>query len=375
MPISERERHTAPIDIVCERPTGPRVSFPVNRGFLAATSRSSIFVFVKTKASAVVAEADLSATIILTCRLFGATLLTWHLILATMMMMGIGAETPPAQQVVYQGPGDVVSGASAFWGLRAYNAAYAAAQSKLINACLPLDALCTDINSDTSGNLSVSMLATLGCNNTTSICTVKTLYDQSAALACAGSTACDITQATAANRPTLVLAGAANGCPVTTLPCMAFVRASLQVLKSANTYTQAQPISVELVGIRTATFTSANRAILFGAGVAPFIQWTNSANTMSISAGTVQTLSVSDSSWHAVQGVWSNTVGSLSADGVTSTANNGTSTPAGVVDIGANANGSAGLDGKLTEAGIWPIAFSAGNISGLNSNAHTYWGF
>ncbi len=304
-----------------------------------------------------------------------AVMVAWHLIFATMMMMGVGGGTPPAQPAGYQGPADLVASPSAFWGLRAVSAAYAAAQGKLINACLPLDALCTDINSDTSGNLSASMLATLGCNNTTSICTVKTLYDQSGALACAASTVCDVTQATAGNRPTLVLAGAANGCPSTSLPCMAFVLASAQCLVSANSYTQAQPLSIENVSIRTGNTSTAQRVIGFTLAAASLGY--GAANLANISFGTLQTVAATDSAWHALQGIGSNTVGALAVDGATTAANNGINAPAAQIEIGARSTScvNGAFDGKMTETGVWPIAFSAGNIADLNSNAHSYWGF
>ena len=88
--------------------------------------------------------------------------------------------SPPS----YTGPGDVVSGAVAWWGLRAYNGTYAASLGKLANICTPLDAVCADVNSDTSGNFNLSGTGALLCNNSTSICTVKILYDQSGALSC-----------------------------------------------------------------------------------------------------------------------------------------------------------------------------------------------
>lgn len=293
---------------------------------------------------------------------------------AQVSLTGAGLAKPNAV-AAYSGPGDVVSGASAFWGLRAYNNAYAVAQKKLANICLPLDAVCADVNSDTNGNFNISAVGTLTCNNSTTICTVKTLYDQSGALACAGGTACDVTQATIGNRPTLVLAGAANGCTNIALPCMAFALASTQCLFTSVGYTQAQPLSLHMVAIRTGNLTTVQQGIGFSA-VAQVMGWSSTA-VVRITFGTPQTVAATDSAWHNIDGIASNSVGALSVDGATTTANNGTGAPsAAQIEIGSRSIACLQpLDGKMNETAIYPFAFNAGNFSGLNTNVHTYWNF
>ncbi len=285
-------------------------------------------------------------------------------------------QTSIAAVASYTGPGDVVASASAFWGLRAYNAAYATGLNKLANICLPADAVCADATSDANGNLVLpGSLST--CANSVTICTVKTLYDQSGALACAAGTNCDVTQATIANRPTLVIPGAANGCPTTAGYCMAFVRASSQCFASANAFTQTQPFSFSFVGNRTGSTTSANIAVGFAVS-AESIGWQVSANVGRMNFGTVfAPTGFNDNAWHAAQIIANGASSAFDFDGTSATGNAGTNAPSAVaILIGAGVSACASaLDGKLTEVGIWPIAFSAGNISGLNSNAHTYWGF
>ena len=56
----------------------------------------------------------------------------------------------------YTGPGDIVSGATARYGLRAYNGAYAAATSKAVSLRRASDNTTCDFNVATSGALGVS---------------------------------------------------------------------------------------------------------------------------------------------------------------------------------------------------------------------------
>ena len=62
-----------------------------------------------------------------------------------------GSVAPP-----YVGPGDVVSGAVGWWGLRAYSASYAATPGKAINLRRALDNAACDFNVAANGDLGVS---------------------------------------------------------------------------------------------------------------------------------------------------------------------------------------------------------------------------
>lgn len=64
----------------------------------------------------------------------------------------------------YTGPGDVVSGATAWYGLRAYNAAYAATPGKSVNLRRASDNVACDVNVATTGGLG---LTTATCNSST----------------------------------------------------------------------------------------------------------------------------------------------------------------------------------------------------------------
>ena len=112
----------------------------------------------------------------------------------------------------YSGPGDVVTGAVAWYGLRAYNAASLGnAAVNVCNSTGGVDVLCQDfLTNATTGALVIATIGGVSCG--VAPCTIKIWYDQSGFLNCS-SAACNITQATIADRYTLVL-----NC-LGTLPC------------------------------------------------------------------------------------------------------------------------------------------------------------
>jgi hypothetical protein len=271
----------------------------------------------------------------------------------------------------YTGPGNVVAGAAAFWGLRGYSSGFSGPVANICDVATGLT--CADATW-ASGTLTVPTIGGVACNNSTNVCQVATLYDQSGALACGGATACDLSQTTVAKRPTLIVPGAANGCTSDASYCISF---SAQCLPNATTpYTHALPISVVFIGNRTGGTSSLSTGVSVR-GSTTVVGWAAATDALRITAGTAQTIAGTDNAWHAVQGIWSNSVGALSADGSTTTANNGTNAPtAQLLIMGSTANTCTGaaLAGKMSEAGIWPLDFTS-SISALNSNAHSYWGF
>lgn len=266
---------------------------------------------------------------------------------------------------------DIVPTATVGWGLRAPSAAYAVLQGKLANICTPSDAVCADVNSDTSGNFNLAGTPSLTCNNSGSICTIKTLYDLSGHTNCQ-SAACDISQTTIALRPTLVVPGAANGCTTTSNFCMAWTTS--QVLLNSNlglTAPISQPYSASAVGIRTSGTTFAD---LTSSGTPGTVQlgFGNSASTAFIFAGSVATkTTVPDNAYHALNTVFNGASSVIAADGSSSTVSAGTNAISSIFCMGTCNNG---LTGKSVEAWWFPSDITS-SITALNSNMHTYWGF
>lgn len=256
----------------------------------------------------------------------------------------------------YIGPGDVVSGATAFWGLRAYNGAYASAQSKLANICTPLDAVCADVSSNSSGNFNLSAVGSLTCNNSTSICTVKTLYDQT-------GNGNDLTEATIASRPVLTV-----NCLNTSLPCMTFTptqHLETSALSVSTSYT------ITGVGEATSgsfpTFFSSNSggaALVYLGATAKFYCYNN-----------LLSQTQAQGTFHTIAGVCDDVGGTaqFSIDGNIVTGSLAFAALSGTTALGDDTQGDP-LTGSIAEAGIWASEFNSTQIGNMNSNQNTYWG-
>jgi hypothetical protein len=258
----------------------------------------------------------------------------------------------------YQGPGDVVSGAYAWYSCsRGYNAADTA---NACNVCLPSDTTCADITLTSGFAVLPGSLST--CNITTVICTVKTAYDKS-------GNSRDITQATESLRPTFRPAMASNGCPTTSLPCMQFVGSSSQRLINATLRTLAQPMTMS--GVLLASSAGASGTEIFGFSNTPLIFRSNT-NSIRILDTTTSPAAVtmSDNVWHAFQGIWNSTSSAIYVD---ATGTTGLNSAGGAVSkqIHMSSNSFSNyFTGSIAEFGIWASAFSGTNAGDMNSNQH-----
>jgi hypothetical protein len=265
-------------------------------------------------------------------------------------------------------PGNVVSGSKGWWGFRAFSTAYATALGKIANICNAGDANCADVSSTSGGDFNVATAtgAPLNCGGAGGTCTIKTLYDQSGALACTGAVACDVTNATVAARPTLVLNCSGS------LPCMACT--ATQSLSSVATFPGAtipQPNTVSTVSKRTsgvALSIVADGGALFGF---------DGANTAALYAGAVadSAATVTDNALHAIQYVLNDGNSTITADGSSTTG----LAPGNTINWGSGTrttllcNTANPFTGQVMEAGVWGTAFSATQQANMNTNQHLYW--
>ena len=151
--------------------------------------------------------------------------------------------------ITYQGPGDVVSSATFAFSVRAYSAATCG--NKVFHICDPSNVTCADWFSDpTRGNLvaTTNPLNGTDCTVSTS-CTIQDWYDQSGNTSCSGF-ACDLVQATAANRPTFIWSCINN------LPCLVGNGSSTKMTSAHNLTSASVNSSQSIVAIRTGNFTS-----------------------------------------------------------------------------------------------------------------------
>jgi len=261
----------------------------------------------------------------------------------------------------YIGPGNIVSGALFWGGLRAYSAATAG--SRAANVCNAADANCVDVQTLASGDfdLATAMAAPLSC--TDDACTIKILYDQSGQTNCGAS--CDFSQATIAKRPTLKF-NCFGG-----KPCLHY--AGAQELQSPyGVVNQAQPWTYSAVGERTSG--TAYGSILDGSNT--WIKFGNHATQVDMEGGVVLASYVSaEGAPHAFLFIGNGSSSVNISDGTSTAGNAGTNGWSPILGVGDSPYGGAALIGYISEVGGWGIAFSGPQQSSMNTNLRTYYGF
>lgn len=355
--------------ITVERPTGPRITAeePKSIGQLVS-------VRAKTASRSVVSAAVTGAAAglaVLTRHKFATTVgasavvaVATHLIVATMMMGVI--QNPRGGTVAFQGPGDVVASATAWWGLRAYSAAKKG--NPAINLCNVLDVTCADVATDaTTGDLvAPTNIGGTDCTLITT-CTIKKWYDQTQGTGCGGSN-CDSIQSTIASRYTFTW-NCQGGHPCAKGAGGSIVPGSTPAFSSA-----AALFTISAVGERTGA-TTTQTAIIDAAGM--FVGFDATAGTAFMYFGNFLKTAAADSAPHAIVAVFNPPSGVLDVDVIGGTSGNpgATSTSASIL---LGTDNTTGLNGNFEEVGIWPIAFSGsggGQQDLMLSNMRTYWGF
>lgn len=389
--MEKKQLREAPI-VEVSRPTGPRVIAPpprrqgyleryVPHGFLSQVKNTAVAAYAVFKRPKVLAVSS-SIALAIAVHLAASSITTGfqHVFQASLLLTGVGPDAAPVA-ATFTGPGDVVSGAYAWWGLRAYSSAKAG--TKAINLCDDTGANCVDILTNASTG-KLNSPGTLGVNNcnTSGSCVIATFYDQSGSTNCSG-VACDITQATNAARPTLLFS-----C-INSLPCAVFSGVANQKLESTSTVASlAATVSMSAVANRTGTFTTAGNILAVGAANAINLNFRQVASAVQMFAGTagIFASNITDSNFHAFQAVFNGASSNLMCGGSagTSCSNAGTnnslspgsiaSDASGKFAIGLNAASANSLTGDITEVGMWNSVFNGTQQTNMNSNQVTFWG-
>ena len=259
----------------------------------------------------------------------------------------------------YAGPGDLVSGAAMWWGLRAYSKAMAVAGIPAINVRRASDNTTTDIVLLNNGNLDVATAATF-CASTT--CLVTEMYDQTGH----GYHAIE-TFAPFQSTLTFSCLG--------TLPCLTL--GDSNDVGSVTNSSAVWPVGTwSAVAERTALFTS-TLLILADTTTYPnalfFGNSPNQVGTVQGSyAGWIQSpTTVTDGVFHVLAGVLDGiaTNGSyLVADG-TAIAGTMLASTIGSQPITFGASGNM----NVTEGGFWPSAWSSAQWATVCHNQYTYY--
>lgn len=273
----------------------------------------------------------------------------------------------------YSGPGDVFSTSPyAFYSCsRAYTSAYASGAGNLCRVTRTSDSAQCTIKAKSTGFADLTTANCSGntqtivqfCNATT--CNIDTAYDQTANVAGLDLTA-------AANFPTLTFSSSPNG----SLPAINCGSGATAFVASAATPTQAQPLTVSGVYIRTSTPGSAG-GIFGDGGNVRLIGTPSGADLTEIdAAGTPVTSAATDNVWHAIASLANGASSALKVDSNSeATGNPGTAgLTGGNIRICRAAFAQAG-NVLVAEAAMWAATSSGTDRSNLNSNAHSQYGW
>ena len=158
-------------------------------------------------------------------------------ILFRMVLMNQAAVHVPPAPSGYTGPGDVVSGAYAWYGLRGYTAAYSTGSNPALDLVDQAGANQITVNILSDGRLDVASISAWVTANSVSTIKVKRWYDQS-------GNARHLNQATLTNMPVLNLTGFGS------LPAVTITGTVPQTMAtSTGSFAQSQPITYSFVYI------------------------------------------------------------------------------------------------------------------------------
>lgn len=266
----------------------------------------------------------------------------------------------PIPSGAFQGAGDIVSGARAWYGLRAYTAASIGGNAvKLRESGGNTTQIFTTI---AGGGLDLSAISSFkGANNLF----VDTLYDQT-------GNGFNLTQATTANQPGFSLASLGS------LPTMTF-NGTTQFLNNTSGPNGAVGSTFSFVAKNIYTTVQQSVMHINGTGGDQQTGFSLSGvNDFFVYAGAILHGTQTDGNYKACQAVFNNASSDANVDGVPSTGSASNNAPtATTLGLGATATGSAQwLSGNICEAGYWnATAFSGAQSSAMSANQHLYWGF
>lgn len=283
----------------------------------------------------------------------------------------------------FQGPGDVLPGALAYWlTYSCYTSVYSGLVADIADGAIGT-VTGSRLSCDGAGNIVVSNSASActfitgnACspiaNTCSTSCGVVTLYDQSGANTCGGAS-CDVTQAVASRRPTF----APNA--LNTTYCGSFVGSMLQTLAATGTFTQSQPFTIVMVSERTAgtgDLLAVVRNTASGSGTIR-AGYTNSANKADIySGGSIPGgATASDNHFHQLTDVFSSSSGGIYVDGGSlTTLNLGNSNGFSSTSIALGELLATSTNFEDCEAGLYNGSLTSGNANSLTANAVTRYG-
>lgn len=261
----------------------------------------------------------------------------------------------------YQGPGDLVtSGGVAWYGLRAYTAAIAAAGNKIIRIHRINDDQQCDLRADSAGglgrtvnceqNISNQQAPETFCNATT--CVVVALYDQ------IGSN--DLKQSITSSQPTLTFNCLGSAACITLVGVQQFI--------SLNSVTLAQPLSVVVAALYNGTDSNTDLTLSENGDAVQVGFNAFTADVIYGYAGTILSSTGNTPIFHVIQFIANDPTSRLTINGTNTSGSAGTNAFSTQLTLGA-------MNGQFVEGGIWKQALTPGQQSSITNNTRTYWGF
>ena len=261
----------------------------------------------------------------------------------------------------YVGPGDVVSGAMVWYGLRGYNAAFS---GNVATLCDSATGSTSCANATWSGStLTLPNILAAPCNNSTNICVITKMFDQT-------GHGFDVTQATLANMPILV-----TSC-LGSLPCIGS-NGSTWLTNATGPTGVTNTGSYSWVAQQTSSSNAAVITNVCGGSECWLAFLSGPVIEINLNSSTTDQAAVLNT-WYAAQGVGTGVVAVVSANG---TATSGVVTTSTILGAQAFAgfNPGGGFTGQVTEGGAWDLAFTAasggaGQTKNMCLNQVAYWG-
>lgn len=271
----------------------------------------------------------------------------------------------------YQGPGDILAGATP-WGscARVYTAALATTTTSLCDlvAVTGGAAVCT-LRGTTSGTVDLSaycpgsLTPSAACAAASGgSCVISKVYDQ------AGTN--HYLAPTLATSPPIVFS-ALNG-----LPGISCGNGSTNLqFQTTNAITQAQPNSMSVVVERTS---ASNAGGVYG-GLTSLtnesLNGTASANTLSMNAGSPVNISATDNAFHRINFVFNSTTSAYQIDAVDTSPVTAGTNGFSALKIGICRSGGGQFAGVIMEGGTWlGIAFNATQRGQLDTQQKSVYG-
>jgi hypothetical protein len=264
----------------------------------------------------------------------------------------------------FTGPGNIVSGAKAWWGLRAYSTTQADGAHKAVNIIRASDSQTCDVFYSTGGGLGVTTAcsgaangtaAATFCNATT--CKIITWYDET-------GNGNDLTQATSGRQAVLTFSCLGS------LPCATFAGGQNY---GATFSTTNNPFTLSLVATRTGAFTSEGDIFIQGGSVGYYFDTV--ASTLSFFAGGTVSATPSDGAWHAMELSVDTTASAFIVDGGTPVTTANANNMTGALTVGdKSSTPTNGFTGNITELGLWTVKFSGPEAANMCHNQFVYWG-